>query len=185
MPSTPAPRFTLLIDQITRRPVATATLLRWCKAPQGLVLVSGPDGSGKTTTAYCCIAQIATTASARIRTVENELTHDLDGVDQCQIEPESSAQTLTALSDPKMDVLFVNGTPALWAHALDAAESGRLVFVQVEADSADEALAAFEQTTQRRVDPTLVGVVWQQVSIDPESGRRQAHYRFLSGALDR
>jgi type II secretory ATPase GspE/PulE/Tfp pilus assembly ATPase PilB-like protein len=174
-----------LIDQITRCPDAAATLLRWSKAAQGLVLVSGPDGSGKTTTAYSCIAQVATAASARIRTVEDQLTHDLDGVDQRQIETETGAETLAALSDPEVDVLFVNGTPALWAPALDAAESGRLVFVQVEADSAGEALATFQQTTQRQVDATLVGVVWQQLNIDPETGRRHALYRFLSGALDR
>ncbi|MFX8262747.1 ATPase, T2SS/T4P/T4SS family, partial [Acinetobacter baumannii] len=54
--------------------------------PHGIVLVTGPTGSGKTTTLYAALSRLDA-ASTNIMTVEDPIEYDLDGIGQTQVNP--------------------------------------------------------------------------------------------------
>ena len=56
-------------------------------APYGMVLVTGPTGSGKTTTLYSCLANLKSDA-LNITTIEDPIEYQLDGVNQTQVKPD-------------------------------------------------------------------------------------------------
>lgn len=75
----------------------------------GLVLVTGPTGSGKTTTLYAGISRIAT-SEINVMTVEDPVEYDLSGVNQIQVEQKQNLTFAAALrsvlrQDP--DIIFV------------------------------------------------------------------------------
>ena len=164
------------IERITKNAQDAATLTRWSGASAGLVLVSGLPGSGKTTTVYACLSQIAASTSAKIY-----VTGDT-GVDALQVHQISLGANGAIPSD--LDVLFVD-EEELWSSALDVAKSGHVVFVQIEAASAAQARDAFIEATDVSAGENLVGSVWQELVADPVTGGRKALYSFVSGSLDK
>jgi len=181
------------IDMITHTVEEQMTLERWSKAHSGLILIAGRSGSGKTTTAYCMLQEIAKRDDRVVFTIEDSVDFTLNQVNQVSVDLNNEIEYRRAfvdIIDSDLDVLFISSNFAqrhlttLWGSALSAAESGRLVLVQIEADSAKEARTQFAQATKRSIDDHLVGVVWQSLSTDPNSHRRTAQYNFLSGSLD-
>lgn len=72
---------------------------RTIRAPDGLVLVTGPTGSGKTTTLYSCLQALNDT-DRKIITVEDPVEYQLTGINQVQVRPEigmSFAEALRAM----------------------------------------------------------------------------------------
>lgn len=79
------------------------------KKPNGIFLVTGPTGSGKTTTLYACLAQI-NTPDLNILTVEDPIEYQLDGVGQMQVNPKINftfASGLRAILRQDPDVVMV------------------------------------------------------------------------------
>lgn len=178
------------LDRIATGDVVKA-LRRWCGASHGLVLVAGRSGSGKTTTAYSCLAELAASQTRVIFTIEESIGHYLPGVDQIEVDLHDEAAlrgTFAAVFDSDPDVLFLASVIAqphqhvLCGMALSAAESGHLVFVQMEADSADDAVRRFSAAAGREVRRSLVGAVWQELVPRPAGGR-VARYELDSGDL--
>ena len=63
-------------------------LSRGCSSqPQGILLVTGPTGSGKTTTLYTSLMRL-NTPDKNIFTVEDPIEYQLDGVNQIQVKPQ-------------------------------------------------------------------------------------------------
>lgn len=181
------------LDIIAPRPDDVATLRRWSHAPRGITLISGRSGSGKTTTAYCALQEIAQREDRVIFTIEDTIDVLLDGVNQVSVDLDDEGayrRAFVDIFDSDIDVLFISSSFAqrhlstLWGSALSAAEAGCLVLVQLEADSASDARDKFAQAVDRSMDEHLLGVVWQELKTDPESGQRSASYDFMSGALD-
>ncbi len=181
----------LTIDGIAPEPADNAALRGWLQASHGLVLVSGRGGSGKTTTAYCCLNELASRAGCAVFTIEDEVGVFLPGVNQLEVDLDDAAQVREAFSavrDSDPDVLFVSSMVAqrhratIWGLALDAAESGHLVFVQLDAASADHAIEQVTEAVARPIGPLLVGASWQRLKRKPEGGR-EAVYEFRPGAL--
>ena len=54
--------------------------------PYGMVLVTGPTGSGKTTTLYACLARI-NSPDLNILTIEDPVEYQLEGISQTQVNP--------------------------------------------------------------------------------------------------
>ncbi|MBW1978356.1 MAG: Flp pilus assembly complex ATPase component TadA [Deltaproteobacteria bacterium] len=54
--------------------------------PQGIILVTGPTGSGKSSTLYACLNRL-NTPDVNIITVEDPVEFDIDGINQVQINP--------------------------------------------------------------------------------------------------
>ncbi|HEY9198551.1 MAG TPA: type II secretion system ATPase GspE [Gammaproteobacteria bacterium] len=84
-------------------------LLACLKQPQGILLVTGPTGSGKTTTLYTALTTL-NTAERKIITVEDPIEYQLDGVNQIQVKPQVGLTFVNALrsilrQDP--DVIMV------------------------------------------------------------------------------
>jgi type II secretory ATPase GspE/PulE/Tfp pilus assembly ATPase PilB-like protein len=112
--------------------------------PNGLILVSGPTGSGKTTTMYSMLRMIAG-AGRKICTIENPIEYDLNGVSQTQISPRVGlgfAEMLTALLRQDPDVIMVGEIrdTETARTAVRAANTGHLVLATTHASRASRAI---------------------------------------------
>ncbi len=79
------------------------------KKPNGIILVTGPTGSGKTTTLYSCLTEI-NTPSLNILTVEDPIEYQLEGIGQMQVNPKigfTFATGLRAILRQDPDVVMV------------------------------------------------------------------------------
>jgi len=99
--------------------------------PDGLVLVTGPTGSGKTTTLYGMIAEIISPAR-NILTIENPIEYQMEGVNQVEINEKQGltfANTLRSILRQDPDVILVGEIrdPETAEIALRAAQTGHLV----------------------------------------------------------
>jgi type II secretory ATPase GspE/PulE/Tfp pilus assembly ATPase PilB-like protein len=77
--------------------------------PNGMVLVTGPTGSGKTTTLYAALGQIDRT-SRNVMTIEDPVEYRLEGISQMQVNPKRGvtfATGLRALLRQDPDVILV------------------------------------------------------------------------------
>ena len=111
---------------------------------QGLVLVTGPTGSGKTVTLYACLNHL-NQVSRNIATVEDPIEINLEGVNQLQVHPKIGldfAQALRAFLRQDPDVLMV-GEIRDYETAditMKAAQTGHLVLSTLHTNSAVESL---------------------------------------------
>lgn len=111
---------------------------------QGLVLVTGPTGSGKTVTLYACLNHL-NQASRNIATVEDPVEINLEGVNQLQVHPKIGldfAEALRAFLRQDPDVLMV-GEIRDYETAditMKAAQTGHLVLSTLHTNSAVESL---------------------------------------------
>ena len=86
-----------------------AVFERMLKAPNGMILVSGPTGSGKTTTLYAALSQIVR-KKINIITVEDPVEKVIEGVSQVQINPKaglSFARALRSILRQDPDVMMI------------------------------------------------------------------------------
>ncbi|MEE8637519.1 MAG: ATPase, T2SS/T4P/T4SS family [Candidatus Margulisiibacteriota bacterium] len=114
------------------------------KRPYGIILVTGPTGSGKTTTLYATLNSIVS-PEKNIMTVEDPVEYELHGIRQSQINPKAGLEFANALrsivrQDP--DVILVgeirdSDTAAV---AIQAALTGHLVFSTLHTNDASGAL---------------------------------------------
>ncbi len=110
------------------------------KAPNGLVFVSGPTGSGKTTTLYAALLAINSPAK-KIFTVEDPIEYRLKGVNQVQVNPKiglTFASALRSLLRQDPDIMMVGEIrDAETAQiAVQAALTGHLVLATIHTNSA-------------------------------------------------
>ncbi len=159
----------------------------WTKLPQGLVLVTGPTGSGKSTTLASMIDAINTTRACHIVTIEDPVEylhpHKRSAVSQREVghDTASFARALRSALREDPDVLLVGEMRDLEtiAAALTAAETGHLVFATLHtndaAQSLDRIVDAFppDQQAQIRVQlgATLQGVASQRLLARIGGGR--------------
>jgi twitching motility protein PilT len=152
---------------------------RFCDLNQGLVLVTGPTGSGKSTTLAAMIDLINETRADHILTIEDpiEFTHankkGLVNQRQIGIHTESFNTALRAALREDPDVILVGEMRDLETIALGitAAETGHLVFATLHTNSApktvDRLIDAFPADQQGQIramlSETLRGVVTQQL----------------------
>lgn len=148
-----------------------AVLDKLCGEGRGLVLVTGPAGSGTTTTLCALVDHVNATRPCHVLTVEQPIEY-LHGdkravVSQREVGTDvaSVAAAVRRASRQGVDVIAAGVVPdgeALRA-LLDAAESGALVFAVVPALSAPEAIVrlveAFPEAERRRVRATLSSVL--------------------------
>ncbi len=112
--------------------------------PGGLILVTGPTGSGKTTTLYAMLQQLAGT-KRKIITIEDPVEYDLDGINQTQVNPRvgvTYAKMLTAILRQDPDIIMVGEIrdPETALTAVRAANMGNLVLATTHASRASQAV---------------------------------------------
>lgn len=117
--------------------------------PQGLILVTGPTGSGKTVTLYSAL-QTRNTPEVNLCSVEDPVEIPIDGVNQTQIHPRAGLTfqgVLRALLRQDPDIIMVgeirDGETA--EIALKAAQTGHLVLSTLHTNSTSETLVRLQQ----------------------------------------
>ena len=137
---------------------AVKSLFRGALAePNGIVLVTGPTGSGKTTTLYAGL-KLLNDGSRNILTVEDPVEYAVDGVGQTQINPQvglSFAAGLRAILRQDPDVVMVGEirdreTAEI---AVQAALTGHLVLSTVHTN---DAVGAITRLRDMKVEPFLI-----------------------------
>lgn len=127
------------------------TLRRVVEQPYGMILVTGPTGSGKTTSLYSCLNEMDVMTES-IVTLEDPVEYQLSGINQVQIESDidlTFANVLRASLRQDIDVLLVGEIrdPETARIAIRAAMTGHLVFSTLHTNDAPEAI-----TTLRNMD---------------------------------
>ena len=122
----------------------TAAFTKALSAPNGIILVSGPTGSGKTTTLYAGLSML-NEASRNILTVEDPIEYAIDGIGQTQVNNKvgmSFAAGLRAILRQDPDVVMVGEIrdPETAEIAVQASLTGHLVLSTVHTNSAIAAI---------------------------------------------
>jgi general secretion pathway protein E len=146
----------LELDLLGLPPAALARLELALARPHGIILLTGPTGSGKTTTLYAAINRLRR-PEVKILTVEDPVEVLLEGVNQVQVRPEielSYAATLRAFLRQDPDILMIGEIRDLETAeiALRAALTGHLVLSTLHTNSA---LGAFTRLADIGIEPYL------------------------------
>ncbi|MCK6489299.1 MAG: Flp pilus assembly complex ATPase component TadA [Planctomycetes bacterium] len=84
------------MKELNLEPQVFDILSRGLSAPQGMVLVTGPTGSGKSTTLYSCLKTVMT-PEENVNTVEDPVEYELEGINQCHVNPKRGLTFAAAL----------------------------------------------------------------------------------------
>ena len=108
--------------------------------PHGIVLVTGPTGSGKTTTLYAALAQL-NESGVKIITVEDPVEYRMDGINQIQVKPQIGldfASALRAIVRQDPDIILVGEMRDIETArtAIQSALTGHLVLSTLHTNSA-------------------------------------------------
>ena len=114
--------------------------LRVLEQPQGILLVTGPTGSGKTTTLYASLMRL-NSPEKKLFTVEDPIEYQLEGVNQIQVRPQIGlgfAQVLRAIlrQDPDIVMIGEMRDPETAEIAIQAALTGHLVLSTLHTNGA-------------------------------------------------
>jgi general secretion pathway protein E len=112
--------------------------------PHGIVLVTGPTGSGKTTTLYAALSRV-NSITTNILTVEDPIEYDLQGVGQTQVNPRidmTFAKALRAILRQDPDVIMIGEIRDLETAqiAVQASLTGHLVLATLHTNDASSAV---------------------------------------------
>jgi len=137
--------------------------------PHGIVLVTGPTGSGKTTTLYAALSRL-NTASTNILTVEDPVEYELNGVGQTQVNPRidmTFAKALRAILRQDPDIIMIGEIRDLETAqiAVQASLTGHLVLATLHTN---DSAAAVTRLLDMGIEPfllssSLLGVVAQRL----------------------
>ena len=112
--------------------------------PYGIVLATGPTGSGKTTTIYS-ILKIINTRNKNIATIEDPVEYDVEGINQIQVNPKTNltfADGLRSILRQDPDIIFVGEIrdKETASIAVNAAMTGHLVLSTLHTNNASTTL---------------------------------------------
>ena len=146
-----------------------AIMRRLCREPYGMVLVTGPTGSGKTTTLYAAISEI-NNGQDKIITIEDPVEYQLPGVLQIPVNEKKGLTFERGLRsilrhDPDKIMVGEIRDPETAQIAVQSALTGHLVFTTVHANNVFDVIGRF---THMGVDPysfvsSLNGILAQRL----------------------
>ncbi len=152
------------LDELGMAPETLETFRRLAERPHGILLATGPTGSGKTTTLYTALGLRQRTAE-KIITVEDPVEYHLEGVTQVPVNVKAGmtfAGALRSILRQDPDVLMVgemrDGETA--AIAIQAALTGHLVFSTLHTSDAASALS---RLVDLKVEPYLIAATLEGV----------------------
>jgi len=171
------------------------TLLRLAQRPQGLMLITGPTGSGKTTTVACLVDVINRSRASHIITVEDpiEYYHEslVSTIDQRQVESDTlsfrSALKYALRQDPDVLVVGEMRDTETISSALTAAETGHLVLATLHTNDAcqtvDRIVDVFpphqQSQVRQQVAASLLAVVSQRLLPRADGEGRVAAFEMM------
>jgi len=135
----------------------TGVVKRVMSRDQGLVLVTGPTGSGKTTTLYALINSV-NEEDINIHTIEDPIEYEIEGISQTQTDPVHGLTFATGLrallrSDPDVILIGECRDEETANAAVNSALTGHLVLTTLHAN---DSLRAVSRLLSMEVDPHLV-----------------------------
>jgi general secretion pathway protein E len=146
-----------------------ATVDRLIREPHGIVLVTGPTGSGKTTTLYAALSRLPR-GTNNMMTVEDPIEYALDGVAQTQVNPRIEldfARALRSILRQDPDVIMIGEIRDLETAqiAVQASLTGHLVLATLHTN---DAASAVTRLADMGVEPyllasSLLGVLAQRL----------------------
>ena len=140
------------------------------KRPYGAVLLSGPTGSGKTTTLYAAL-QILDTPERKVLTVEDPIEYQMEGVTQIAVHPRIGLTFASGLrtilrSDPDIVMVGEIRDPETAEIAIRAALTGHIVLSSLHTNDAPSALTRLSDigVPPYITSSALIGVVAQRLA---------------------
>ncbi|PWU07628.1 MAG: secretion system protein E [Verrucomicrobia bacterium] len=135
-----------------------ATLRELLALPNGIILLTGPTGCGKSTSLYTFLASL-NTQDRRIVTIEDPVEHKLSGIIQIAIKPEIGLTFASALrsvlrGDPNVIMVGEMRDPETAETAIRAALTGHLVFSTLHTN---DSIGGITRLIDMGVEPFLVG----------------------------
>jgi type II secretory ATPase GspE/PulE/Tfp pilus assembly ATPase PilB-like protein len=145
------------LGQLGMEPEHEAIFAQLTQLPQGLVLLTGPTGSGKTTTLYAALAQ-ANDEGRKIITFEDPIEYQLEGTVQIQVREQiglTFASGLRSVLRHDPDVVLVGeirdfDTAEI---AIRAAQTGHLVFSTLHTN---DSISAVTRLLEMKIEPYLI-----------------------------
>ncbi len=147
----------LTLDEIVKNEHLLKELKQLIKISHGMILVTGPTGSGKTTTLYAALNEI-NTPDKNILTIEDPIEYQLDGIGQMQVNTKTGftfANGLRAMVRQDPDVILVGEIrdKETAEIAIQAALTGHLVFSTLHTN---DAASAITRLVDMGIEPFLV-----------------------------
>ncbi len=160
----------LTIDKIMMSQTMLRPFRRLVQSPNGIIFVTGPTGSGKTTTLYAVLQEL-NNSGLNISTIEDPVEIQLAGVNQTQTKSEIGldfAAMLRALlrQDPDVILLGEIRDAETAKIATEAALTGHLVLATLHTNSAPQAVVRLMEmgVAPYMVAPSVVGVLSQRLA---------------------
>lgn len=157
------------LDKLITQKETLAIVREMIKRPYGIIYVTGPTGSGKTTTLYSALSEL-NRPEVNISTVEDPIEYDLPGINQVQVNPDIGldfARVLRSFLRQDPDIILVGETrdQETAKIAVEAALTGHLVFTTLHAN---DAASTFTRLYEMGIEPFLVstsviGVIAQRL----------------------
>ena len=171
----------LTLENLGMSPEDQATMDELIHRPHGILLVTGPTGSGKTTTLYAALERI-NDASRNILTVEDPIEYHIDGIGQTQVNTKVNmtfARGLRAILRQDPDVVMVGEIRDLETAeiAVQASLTGHLVLSTLHTNTA---VGAVTRLRDMGVEPfllssSLIGVLAQRLVRVIDPAHREAY----------
>ncbi|HUZ75085.1 MAG TPA: type II secretion system ATPase GspE [Stellaceae bacterium] len=163
---------TSLVCELPLLGFETGTLTQFeriLERPQGILLVTGPTGSGKTTTLYACLHRL-NAPERKLFTVEDPIEYQLEGVNQIQVKPQiglTFGHVLRSILRQDPDIIMVGEMRDLETAeiAVQAALTGHLVLSTLHTNSAAGAVTRLLDmgVADYLVTSTVTGVLAQRL----------------------
>ncbi len=158
------------LDKLITHPATLERVREMVSRPYGILYVTGPTGSGKTTTLYSALAEL-NDPDVNISTAEDPIEYDLPGINQVQTHKDIGldfARVLRAFLRQDPDVILVGETRDLETAkiSVEAALTGHLVLTTLHAN---DAASSFVRLNEMGIEPFLIstssiGVIAQRLA---------------------
>ena len=157
------------LDKLGMRDDDLQSIRQLIHKPNGIVIVTGPTGSGKTTTLYSALREL-NDISSKLITAEDPVEYDIDGIIQCQIKPEielTFARILRSMLRQDPDIVLIGEIrdKETAEISVQASLTGHLVFSTLHTNDAPSAIARLLDLGLEPflVTATLEGIVAQRL----------------------
>jgi len=147
----------LTLTELGMSPVQLATMQEVVCSPHGIILVTGPTGSGKSTTLYAALMEVDR-SNRNVMTIEDPIEYQIDGVGQMQVQPKigvTFAAGLRSILRQDPDIVMIGEIRDLETAeiAIQASLTGHLVFATLHTN---DALSAIVRLQDMGLEPYLV-----------------------------
>lgn len=160
---------TLGLEKLFIYPEDLTVIREMSARPFGIIFVTGPTGSGKSTTLYSILHE-RNTADVNIVTAEDPIEYDAPGINQVQVRPEigyTFARVLKAFLRQDPDIMLIGETRDLEVAkiAIESALTGHLVFTSLHTNDAPGAIMRLHEMGVEgfMVSAATIGVVAQRL----------------------